>query len=300
MLRLPQQGALIGWLRPGWEISEMRLNSGFVQAARQGVLRMATCAGIPVFSKSSWPTCRQHHMVLPCFRTKSSLSFRPCSQSVVRYSDETSRSTHHQLGLQSVKMTSQDLDLVVSYLDLGPADGSTVVLCCHGAPGTHLDLDVFFEPLLQAGARVIVPNFPGTGCNLWARTFDAMLWVWVNARGWCYNYELVKGSNWAKGRKEGKLKMPKEGESCGVFVVMIDYDVKSCISLQAMALVVQKTRICSWTLCSVLKEWHASYWTSSMHYRSTGIVYPHIYIMSCCLYAKIFGVHFIAICLLFI
>ena len=37
---------------------------------------------------------------------------------------------------------------------------SPVVLCLHGAPGSHRDFKHFIRHLQQTGHRVVVPNFP--------------------------------------------------------------------------------------------------------------------------------------------
>ena len=49
----------------------------------------------------------------------------------------------------------------VRYADCGPRDGP-VVLALHGAPGGIQDFMELFGPLMSAGIRFIVPEFPGT------------------------------------------------------------------------------------------------------------------------------------------
>ena len=67
------------------------------------------------------------------------------------------------------KSPADGLPVTIEYADtLGTFDSdgneitivSPVVLCLHGAPGSHRDFNNLIKHLQQTGHRVIVPNFP--------------------------------------------------------------------------------------------------------------------------------------------
>lgn len=72
------------------------------------------------------------------------------------------RSSVHAPQIQYMIVSSHEKQFTVGFTDEGPKDGP-ILLALHGVPGGSMDFSPLFEPLLDAGIRIITINFPGNG-----------------------------------------------------------------------------------------------------------------------------------------
>ncbi|XP_006818296.1 haloalkane dehalogenase-like [Saccoglossus kowalevskii] len=75
-----------------------------------------------------------------------------------RYSGSDSTSEF----LMQVELSVLDTTIVMVFADMGPPDGP-VIICIHGSPATYRAYHTMFQPLTEAGMRLVIPNFPGMG-----------------------------------------------------------------------------------------------------------------------------------------
>ena len=76
-----------------------------------------------------------------------------------------------------------EIEFFVRYIDtaasLDPAvrEKMPVVVATHGSPGSYKDLVLVIEPLIDKGARLVLPNMPGTTSFSGRRTVRLHIWL---------------------------------------------------------------------------------------------------------------------------
>ena len=66
----------------------------------------------------------------------------------------------HRQQHQMINLEHQNISFNISYHDVG-CKNAPVIMAMHGAPGLGSDFSALFDPLSNAGYRIIAIDFPG-------------------------------------------------------------------------------------------------------------------------------------------